>query len=75
MPQHPAHRHPSAYGVGYPVHRVTEIRPWTNEHQAQFTDWTAACGATGTGSGRGPTGPLKDPFRALRAEMCKECWA
>lgn len=72
---HPAHRFPGARGVGYPVHRVAEAVEWTNDHQAPFTDWRAVCGATGRGSGQGPTGPIRDPFKARRLELCRDgCW-
>jgi hypothetical protein len=72
---HPARRYPGARGVGYPVHRVATTNEWTNPHQVRFTDWTAVCGASGTGDGQGPTGPLKNPFDARQAELCRAgCW-
>lgn len=71
--QHPAHRFPGALGAGYPVHRVVLRRNWTNDHQAKFMDWEAACGAKGTSDGHNSG---KDPFRARQAELCKAgCWS
>lgn len=57
--------------VGYPVHRVATYSRWTNPHGAVFTDWTAACGATGSESGHRPFGKAGS---ARRAELCRVCF-
>ena len=59
--------------VGYPVHAVAEYREWENRHQARFTDWTAACGATGTATGHADSafGQVRS---ARRLELCRTCW-
>lgn len=59
--------------VGYPVHAVATFSEWENPHAARFTDWTAACGASGTASTSarfafGLSGG------ARKAELCKACW-
>lgn len=58
--------------VGYPVHRVTRFRRWTNQHQAHFTDWTAACGVSGTKPGW--SGVFGCAGSALRLELCTSCF-
>lgn len=57
--------------AGYPVHAVATFRRWVNPHGAQFTDWTAACGAARTDSGHRPFGLSGS---ARRAELCRACW-
>lgn len=58
--------------AGYPVHRVTRHRRWTNRHGAEFTDWVAACGATRTTSGHHQV--FGQVSSARRAELCRTCW-
>lgn len=62
----------SAYTItaGYPVHRVVAFRRWMNPNRVRFTDWTAACGATGTLGGHA----LGAAGSALRNELCVECF-
>lgn len=58
--------------AGYPVHRVTEFSRWTNPHQVAFTDWVAACGATGYLTGfMSKFGKAGD---ARRLELCEACF-
>lgn len=57
--------------AGYPVHRVANFRRWTNPHACQFTDWTAACGATGHETGHGRFQPAGN---ARRLELCPACF-
>jgi hypothetical protein len=58
--------------AGYPVHAVETFTKWTNQHGVGFTDWTAACGATGhlTGS----TATFGKAGDALRKELCSTCF-
>ena len=60
--------------VGYPVHAVAEYREWVNPHRVAFTDWTAACGATGTVAGRPNSQAFGLSGSARKAELCKACW-
>lgn len=57
--------------AGYPVHRVATFRRWSNRHGARFTDWSAACGASGQTSGHGR---FATAGQARRAELCSACF-
>jgi hypothetical protein len=59
--------------VGYPVHAVAEFEETTNPHGAHFTKWKAACGATGTETGRADSA-FKLSGNARKAELCRSCW-
>jgi hypothetical protein len=59
--------------VGYPVHAVAEFRQWENQHGVHFTDWKAACGATGTATGRTSTA-FGLSGSARKRELCRACW-
>lgn len=59
--------------VGYPVHAVVEYRERTNPHGVIFTDWKAACGATGTATGKASTA-FGLSGSARKAELCRSCW-
>lgn len=59
--------------VGYPVHALAEYSVWTNPHGASFTDWKAACGATGRTSSS-PQFAFGKAGSARRRELCKTCW-
>lgn len=58
--------------AGYPVHRVTTFAKWTNPHGVGFTDWTAACGATGYLTGM--TSRFGKAGDARRLELCTACF-
>lgn len=77
--QHPARRYHDAQGAGYPVHRVSTFREWSNLHRVSFTEYTAVCGFAETRTGAGWSSPLKSTAAILRtaraAEMCRGCWA
>lgn len=57
--------------AGYPVHAVATFRRWTNPHGVTFTDWTAACGATGDTTGHRPLGTAGS---ARAKELCTACF-
>lgn len=58
--------------AGYPVHRVAQFSRWTNQHGVAFTDWAAACGATGYLAGfMSKFGKAGD---ARRKELCPSCF-
>lgn len=57
--------------AGYPVHRVAQFSKWSNGSTV-FTDWVAACGATGYLTGFMSTfGKAGD---ARRLELCTSCF-
>lgn len=57
--------------AGYPVHAVTEFSRWTNPYGADFKDWRALCGASGTETGHQP---FKVAGSARRRELCHQCF-
>jgi hypothetical protein len=67
-----------AVGNDMKVHMVHayELREWTNQHGAMFTDWSASCGASGTKGGhysRGLCSSLTSLDFAVRAMLCPKC--
>jgi hypothetical protein len=63
----------STITVGYPVHRLATFSPWAD---GSFTDWTAACGASGYVNGRATprSGRFGTAGSARRAELCPTCF-
>lgn len=58
--------------VGYPCHRPVQYSRWANQHGVVFTDWVAACGATGYLAGAmSKFGKAGD---ARRLELCESCF-
>lgn len=57
--------------IGYPVHALARWAAWTNPHGANFVDWAAHCGQTGTATGHDPFGRAGS---ARKAELCRVCF-
>ncbi|MGA4541325.1 hypothetical protein ACPA54_15190 [Uniformispora flossi] len=58
---------------GMQVHKASSYGEWTNAHGVIFTDYTTACGHTGTLSGGSPSNIRPSGF-AQNGELCKACW-
>lgn len=58
--------------AGYPCHRPVQFSRWTNQHGMGFTDWVAACGATGYLTGA--AAEFGRAGSARRKELCPSCF-